>query len=437
MNNIRYVTLLLLLSVAASGLFSQESLTLAECLEKAASNHNLAMEKERYAAISDLSSQIIRKVWMPVADAGASFIYNSDVVDLGRALSGIPVPGLAGAITPIPNSQYRLTLEISQLLYDGGLTGELVRQEEAALKITRQLTEIEIYSVKERVISSYFGIVLLDEQYRLISTFIDAIESQIETAASAVRSGVLTTSDNDILLAEKLKMELQGRDNRNLARALRSILGELTGTEIKETTSLLYSKDPAYIPHDVAVDLKRPELTLFDLTINSMDAGEKLLTAGRRPKAYGFATFGYGKPPGNNFFSDSSEPFFVAGATLRWNIYDWDKTRREREILIVRRDITKARKSDAEVKLRLMLEAKQAEIDNIRQSIETLIEIAEIRSRVSASMASRFRNGTITATEYLLATNPEREALINLEIQKINLIKAGYEYHFITGNELK
>ena len=52
-------------------------------------------------------------------------------------------------------------------------------------------------------------------------------------------------------------------------------------------------------------------------------------------------------------------------------------------------------------------------------------------------MASRFRNGTITATEYLLATNPEREALINLEIQKINLIKAGYEYHFITGNELK
>ncbi|MFO7575140.1 MAG: TolC family protein [Bacteroidales bacterium] len=436
MNNIRIATLISILSVTASGLFSQESLTLAECLEKAGANHKLALEKERYAAISDLSSQILRKAWMPVTDAGASIIYNSDVVDLGSALSGIPVPGLADAIAPIPHSQYRLTLEISQLLYDGGMTRELIRNEEAALKINQQLTEIEIYSIKEQVIANYFGIVLLDKQYRLIKTFVETIESQIEAAASAVRSGVLTPADHDILLAEKLKMEQQSIENRNLDRALRNILGEITGLEISESTSFHIS-EPAAMPVHESIDLRRPELTLFDLTVSSMNAGEKLLAAGRMPKAYGFATFGYGKPPGNNFFSDSSEPFFVAGAALRWNIYDWDKARREREILNVRRDITTARKSDAEVKLRLMLEAKQAEIETIRESIEKLNEIIALRSRVSAAMTSRLNNGTITASEYLIATNPEREAIISLEIKKINLIKAGYEYLFITGNELK
>jgi outer membrane protein TolC len=437
MNNIRYVTPFLLLFVTGSWIFSQESLTLAECIEKAASNHQLVMEKKRYEAISELSSQIIRKAWMPVADAGASFIYNSDVVDLGSTLSGIPIPGLADAISPIPHSQYRLTLEINQLLYDGGMTRELVRNEEAARRINQQLTEIELYSIKEQVIANYFGIVLLDKQYGLIRTFMATIESQIEAAESAVRLGILTPADHDILLAEMLKIEQQAGENRNMARALRNILGEITGTEIKEATRLLYSHDSTDKFFKEPVDINRPELELYDLTVSRLVAGEKLLAAGRRPKAYGFATFGYGKPPGNNFFSDSSEPFFVAGAALRWNIYDWDKTRREKEILNVRKEITTARKTDAEVKLRLRLETKQAEMETIRESIENLKEIIEIRNRVSAAMTSRLKNGTITASEYLIATNPEREALISLEIQKINLIKAGYEYLYITGNELK
>jgi hypothetical protein len=52
-------------------------------------------------------------------------------------------------------------------------------------------------------------------------------------------------------------------------------------------------------------------------------------------------------------------------------------------------------------------------------------------------MSSRLSNGTLTSSEYLIAANQEREALINLEIKKINLVKANYEYLFLTGNELK
>lgn len=433
----KILPVLLIAFLAPTGLYAQETMTLAECIEKASANHKLAMEKERYAAISDLSSQILRKAWMPVADLGASFVYNSDVVDLAGTLSGIPVPGLADFIPPVPHSHYRVTMELSQLLYDGGVTGELVRQEEAALRINQKITETDIYAAGERVISTYFGIVLLDEQYRLINTFIASIESQMVTAASAVRSGVLTPSDHDILLAEKLKLELQGRENRNLAVALRNILGEITATDIRESTRLITGEEPVIIPINGDIIIKRPEIILFDLTISKIEAGEKLIAAARRPKAYGFATLGYGKPPGNNFFSDSSEPFIVTGATLRWNIHDWNISRREREILNVRREIAGARKSDMEEKFRLSLERKRAEIESIRESVAILGEIAAIRGRVSETMSSRLRNGTITASEYIVATNPEREVLINLEIQKINLVKAGYEFLFLTGSEIK
>ena len=437
MNSIRHITLFLLLLSTASGLFSQESLTLSECLEKATTNHKLAGEKERYAAISDLSSQILRRAWMPVADAGASVLYNSDVADLGSTLSGIPVPGLADAIAPVPNAQYRFTLDVSQLLYDGGMTRELVRNEEVALKISQQLSKIEIYSIKEQVLANYFGIVLLDQQYRLINTFIETIDSQAKAVASATGSGVLTQADNDILIAEKLKLQQQAAENRNMQKALRNILGEITGTTITETTRLLYGNGQGDIFFNETSDIKRPELVLFDLTVSKLDAGEKLLAAGRRPKAYGFATFGYGKPPGNNFFSDTAEPFFIAGATLRWNIYDWDKTRNEREILNIRRDITTARKNDAELKLILIIEGKRAEIETLQESIVRLKEIAELRSSITAVMSSRLSNGTLTSSEYLIAANQEREALINLEIKKINLVKANYEFLFLTGNELK
>jgi outer membrane protein TolC len=60
-----------------------------------------------------------------------------------------------------------------------------------------------------------------------------------------------------------------------------------------------------------------------------------------------------------------------------------------------------------------------------------------IRVRITTSAESRFDNGTITATELLNEMNSERQALINYEIHKINLVMAKVEYLNISGKDIE
>jgi outer membrane protein TolC len=430
----------LTLTTAFTALKAQQSVTLSQCFESAASNHSLSTEKERYSAIYNLTSQILQKVWYPTADASGSYLYNSDVVDMSGVFAAVPVPGLADAITPLPHSQYRLTLDITQLIYDGGATRANRSAGEAAMLVSQQQTEVDLYRTRERIIATYFGILLLEKQQQLLSNYIEATSARLAAIESAISNGVLTTTDRDILLAEKLRLQQQSDENRILGNSLRTILGSITGLNITPAT-LLFAGEPGPTPGSSPdarkENIARPELKLFDLAAIQLESAESLLTARRKPKAYGFATLGYGNPPGNNFFRDAFEPYFVVGASVKWNIYDWNKTKHEREIITLRKEISTARKADATENLSRQLDSKLAEIESLRSLIQTGGELVILRERIAASAQSRLDNGTITASEYLAEVTPGRQAIVSLEMHRVNLLKAEAELKYITGQEYK
>jgi outer membrane protein TolC len=434
------IVAVLTLFMALATADGQDSVTLSHCFASAASNHSLTLEKERYSAIFDLTSQILQKIWYPSADASGSYLYNSDVVDMSGIFASVPVPGLADAIKPLPNSQYRLTVEVSQLIYDGGLTRATRTAEQSAMLINRQQAEIELYRIRERIISTYFGILLLDRQQQLLHHFIEATDARLSAAESAITNGVLTSTDRDILMAEKLRLKQQSDENRILSSSLRTILGSLTGLEITAATSLVLP-EPGPISNGTSGRLQqsimRPELKLFDMAAIQLESAESLIATKRRPKAYGFATFGYGNPPGNNFFRDAFEPYFIAGASVKWNIHDWNRSKHEREIIGLRRQISSARKEDATENIARQIESKLAETESLRLLIKTGEELVILRDRISAAAQSRLDNGTITASEYLAEITPGRQAIVNLEMHRVSLLKAEAEFTYLTGQENK
>jgi len=416
---------------------AQRSVSLAECIQAAAGMHRLSGEPGRYSVIGELTAKNLKSSRLPTADAGAGIVYNSDIPDLRETLAGIPVPGLADLIPEVPHTQYRLTLELSQLIYDGGIVKEMRRVNEANTLVNRQLAEIELYSSAERVIACYYSILLLDRYNELLAGFMTSADARLAAVRSAISAGVLTEPDYDMIYAGRLTLSGKAADNRNLARSLREILSGMTGIAFDDSTELLTEKDDWYAPEEIGTgDLLRPELKLFDLTAGQLEAGEKLTVALRKPKVYGFATLGYGNPPGNNFFRDAFEPYFVTGASVRWNIYDWNRSKREREILKVKREITGSRRSDAEEKLLRMIAAKLTEIENLENAIATGEELVILRRRISLSASSKFENGTITAAEFISITAGEQEAVTELEIRKVNLMKARSEYLYMCGMEI-
>jgi outer membrane protein TolC len=381
----------------------------------------------------ELKDKNLVKGWLPSLDVNGTFIYNSEVVDMSGMLGALPVPGIADAIQPLPHEQYKLTLDINQPIYDGGAIRGARAVEKAGMLVNEKQTEVDLYQLRGQINTYYFNIMLLNKQKVLLEDFLTLINKRITSLNSAMASGMLLKSDMDVLLAEKIKLELQLTENQNRKRSFIKILSDLTGMAINDSSVLMMPVTSQKLTGELA----RPELQLFDLRKEQLDASRQLISSKRMPKAFAFATLGYGNPPGNNFFRDEFDSYYTVGAGLKWNIFDWHKARNEKQVVTLQQDLIDNRKTDLTNNLNRLLEAKNAEIATLESMLQTDAELIAIRKRISERAASQYENGTITATEYMNEMNAERQALINAEIHHVNLAMARVECQNISGKEIE
>ena len=250
---------------------------------------------------------------------------------------------------------------------------------------------------------------------------------------SGINNGVILKADVDVLTSEKIKIEQQLAENEIIKNSFLKNLSDLTGNIIDRSTEFVLP----VLSGDLSNELSRPELQLFDLKKEQLNAGMKVIDSKRMPKAFGFATFGYGNPPGSDFFKDQFAPYYVVGASIKWNIFDWNKAKNEKQIISLQQGIIENRKNDLTDNLKRLLESKNSEIESLRALSETDSVQISLRKRITSSAESQYQNGTITATEYLNELNSEKQAMINSEIHKINLSMARIEYLNISGKEIE
>jgi outer membrane protein TolC len=393
----------------------------------------LAGEKTGYSDISRLKDENLVKGWLPTLDANGSFIYNSSVLDLSSVLGSLPIPGIAGAIKPLPNEQYKVTVDINQVIYDGGAIKGARALEKAELLVNQKQTETDLYKLRGQINNFYFNLLLLARQKELLNNYLEIIKKRIESMQSGINNGVTLKSDEDVLTSEKINIEQQLAENEIRNTSFLKILSDLTGKEIDSSTEFMLP----VLSGELSNELSHPELQLFDLRKEQLAAGMKVIDSKRMPKAFGFATFGYGNPPGANFFKNEFAPYYVLGASIKWNIFDWNKTNNEKQIISFQQSIIENRKNDLSDNLKRLLESKYSEIVSLKALIETDSELIILRKRITASSESQYQNGTITTTEYLNELNSERQAMINFEIHKINLSMARIEYLNISGQEIE
>ncbi len=433
MMKIRFLIILVILCLSPEILISQKAITLKECYDGAMSKNSLATEKDIYNSIWQLRDESIAKNWLPTLDANGSFVYNSSVVDLSSALGSLPFPGIGEAIKPLPNEQYRITVDINQVFYDGGVTKNARVLERADLIINEKQSETDMYKLRGQINNYFFNLLLIERQKELLGNYSEIIAKKISAMQSALDNGVITRSDIDVMTSEKIRLAQQIGESEIRKASLLKVLTDLTGIQIDTSTTLLL---PA-LREEISGDLSRPELQLFDLRKEQLAAGMKLTDSKRMPKAFGFATIGYGNPPGNNFFRDEFASYYILGAGIRWNIFDWNKSKNEKEVMALQQNIIDARKTDLADNLKRLLESKKAEIESLNSLIDSDSELIAIRKRITSAAESQYDNGTITASDYLNEINSEKQAMVSYEIHKINLAMAKIEYLNISGNEIE
>jgi len=294
----RIQIILLILTLASPLSYSQKAVTLRDCYDMAAKRSALAGEKEAYNSIWQLKDENLSKSWLPSLDANGSIVYNSEVVNLRDQFAGLPIPGMP----LMPHDQYKLTIDINQMIYDGGVVKKTRAVEQADLKVNQQLTETDLYKLRSQINSCYFSILLIDRQKELLNSYLGLIIKRLKSMQSAADNGMILKTDIDVMTSEKIRIEQQLNDAEIKRTSLITVLSDLTGDVIAPGSTFILPR----IEGEQDTLLLRPELAVFDLRKEQLEAGLGVIATKRMPKAFGFATLGYGNPAGSNFFEDSS-----------------------------------------------------------------------------------------------------------------------------------
>ncbi|MCU0370061.1 MAG: TolC family protein [Bacteroidales bacterium] len=396
--------------------------TLDYCLERAEANHPLFNQYDLLASSSELKIKNLNRNYLPEMNVNGDVHYQSDVVE-------VPVKFEGFAPEPLDKDWYKISLEVSELIYDGGVTRKNKDIEYIDNQINRQTVGVDLYKIKERIVGVYFSIISLKESQNLLNVTRDNLAARLREAASAVKNGVVLASDADILKAELLKIDQQEIEIQAGILSGYKVLSILSGEEIAPGKTLDW-EIPAvdsYLP-----GRSRPEYQLFSLQQQKAESMKKLSSSRLIPRLIAYGQAGYGRP-GYDMLKNEFDDFYTIGAKLSWNVWNWNKSRNEKTILDLNKEMIGNNEQTFDQNLQTELERKLSEIRKIEELIPKDKEIAMIREGIVQSYSSRLQNGVITATEYVTELHAELQARLNLKIHEIQLARAKYEYLAIAG----
>jgi len=417
---------LVILLTSTISLWGQDEdlITIEYCRDQAVSNHPLYKQFELIDESGDLQLENISKNYLPDIRMKGQIHYQSDVTQLPES----PMPGFD--IEPIDKDWYKVYVDVSQFIYDGGLTKSAKQLEHTETNISSQNIRLNLYELKKRVDLVYFQILLLQENKLLLEAHKNVINSRLKEVESAVRNGVVLESNADILKAELLNVDQLMTEVEVGMNASFTILEELMSVEIPNGTQLA-------IP-EIELELgqygkQRLEYGLFDYQKEQIDAMKQMTNAKNIPKFAGFGQLGYGRP-GYNMLDNTFQDFWMVGIRMDWKILNWNKVKNEKTILDLNKEMLDNQVETFDKNLKIEAEQKSAEVLKFEELIKKDAEILELRSKIAKTSAAQMEHGVITATEYIAEQRAETEAKLNMEKHKIQLVRAKMDYLAAIGD---
>lgn len=418
-------TLFLIVGLIFSGqAMAQGTLSLFDCQQ---------MARENAPRLGDLD--VIQKMgatkidqagtsWYPSLDLNGRLSYQSDVVTVELTDPNIPVE-----FPQVPHDQYGLNLDISQNIYDGGLSRGKKSYEEALMAADLQQVEVELHSLKGKVNQYFFAVLALQENSRNLEIHMENLDARKEAVQTAVKHGTLLETELHIIEVERLKVRKSMLEIESRRKSYMQTLKIFCGDGFDEQAAL-------EIPLFEGIEsgnLARPEYRLFDLKNASMEAGKELTGRKRMPVLYAFGQAGYGKP-GYNMMSEDWDSYYMVGAGLRWKIWDWNSTAREKELIGYQQEMLQTQRASFDKEIESLLVQEEARIEQYQQTLEMDQQVLVLQKKISEQAAVQLDNGIITASDFVTELNKENMARITLATHQVMLMQSMANYLTIQGN---
>jgi outer membrane protein TolC len=272
-----FIILLLLIGWSS---VAQQSITLEECYQLVTENYPLAKQSKLLDAQNKLDAEVIATSKLPQLSLDAQATYQSDVIEFPLAMSGIE---------PLNKDQYRATVSVNQLIYNGGATEASLDLKSAQLKTKQKQVEVSLYQLKQQINQLYFSVLLAQESQLLLKAKKAQLEAKLKEVQSGIKYGVILPTSDKILEAELLKISQQFNELKSNKATLIETLSSLIGQPLQASTTF----QKPLLKTQLQIEIVRPELELFQLKKEEIENSESLLSKQNAPKLLGFATGGF------------------------------------------------------------------------------------------------------------------------------------------------
>lgn len=413
-----------MLLVAVLMCSAQDSITLADCQRSAQENAPRLGDRQHLLEIGKLNTREAAAQWYPDLEINGKLSYQSDVITVALTDPTIPV-----SFPEVPRDQYGINLDLRQTLYDGGISRQRKAYEQALTAAELQQVEVDLHQLKNRVNQYYFGILVLQENLKNLDLHRSSLEARRSMLETAVGEGAVLPSELKVIQVEILRVSQSELEVRSRQQALLEALNILCGTGHN-------AADVFVLPEtewDPSASVSRPEYALFELQQASMERSKQVVSRKRMPVLYAYGQAGFGNP-GYNMLSSEWDFYYMLGAGLRWRIWDWNSTRREKQKIGLRQQVLQNHRNTFDMELRSQLVREQANMDRYRKALELEEQMLALRSEITAASAAKLENGTITATDYITELNKESQVRISLSTHQIMLSQSVTNFLTIRGN---
>lgn len=417
----KHISIILLIIFSFSSVYSQTILTLDSCINLTIKNHPLAKQKSDYKKLNKLKTDNLKSNYLPTLSFNAKATYQSETFSLEIDMP----PGMNLNLPTTPLDQYSIYLEAKQVLWDGGITKTLKETEALNLLALNKRNDIELFKLQEQTENVFFSILFFSESEKQLNVVRNDLISRRKSISSAIKNGILTPDNYDIIDAEILKIEQKIDGIRESRKATIVILSELTSVNFTDSLILIEPEFKTITSFEGTNN--REELQLFDIQQQIITSNIKTINKKRMPQFYLFAQGGYGNP-GLTMIKDEWGTYFIGGAMLSWNIWDKNNTKRTTKIMKINSEIIDTQTEIFNKNIIIAANKELAEINKLKKYIITDLKIIALRKNISKKAEIKLNNGTITSSEYISFLNEKNNAIIEYQIHKIQLLKAKRNY---------
>lgn len=382
-------------------------------------------EIKRYDIISKTEQYSLAnaaKAWIPQLQFFSQASYQSSVSTYPKLL-GLLL-NLAGENGYMQKDQYRVAIDVNQLIWDGGKNRANKSLINAESNEQSKTVDVTLYQVQQRVDNLYFGILLLDERIKQTELTSNLIERNLAKVRSLYKNGVAMQSDVDEMEVEFISIKQKLEQVKTVRFSYRQMLEIFIGQRLWDENLM---RPTAQIP--IIRTSLRPEIQLFEAQINKIEVQIKLLNASVMPIMSAFAQGFYGYPGLDMFKSMMSSRWRldgIIGVRLTWNLAAFYTQHNSLKKLKLAKEQIDLQKEIFLFNTNIQTTQDDGEIERLRKTVSDDEKILKLRRSIRIAAESQLEQGVIDTSDLLNKITAEQLALQIQSEHEIELLQTIY-----------